>query len=98
MEIVEKSKTGCRLFLEIDGKVREFFIMSENKQYASFSSSLIDAGDCIRYLAKLAEIIEERYDRSGLNIYYSPEKYEYFKGYAGLNYVVDFRELTSHQK
>ena len=98
MEIVEKSKTGCRLFLEIDGKVREFFIMSEIKNYSSFSSSLVNAGQCVSYTARLREVVETKFDSYGSQIVTGYEKFEYFRGYAGLEYVVDFRELENPVK
>ena len=93
MNVIEIEKIGCRLFLEIDGKIREFFIITEIKKYSSFSSDIVKAGDCVAYTAKLAEIVDTECDSYGMFIRYSPQKYEYFRGYAGLDFKMIFQEL-----
>lgn len=98
MKVIEIEKSGAFLTLKIEGKVREFFVMSETKKYSSFSSSLVNAGEAVSLTATLAEIIEKKYDSYGCQIVTGYEKYEYFRGYAGLDYVVDFRELENPAK
>ena len=98
MEIKEIEKNGAFLVLEIDGIVRKFFIISETKKYSNFSSSLINAGDCVSFSAKVAEIIDEKYSSYGLDIQTSYEEHEYSKGWSGLDYVVDFREQPKPPK
>ena len=93
MKVREVSRNGAILTLEIDGKVREFFVDREEKQFSSYSSSLVKAGDCISYTATLSEVVEKKYNDYGLDIVTSYEKFEYFKGWAGLNYVEDFKEI-----
>ena len=98
MKVREMEKSGSFLVLKIDGKTREFFIVSEIKNYSSFSSSLVNAGQCVSYTARLREVVETKFDSYGSQIVTGYEKYEYFKGYAGLDYVVDFKELEEPAK
>lgn len=93
MEVREIEKRGAFLTLKIEGEVREFFVVSETKEYCSYSSSLINAGNCIKCTMILREISHKKYDSYGLQVYYEPEKYEYFRGYAGLDYVEDLKQL-----
>ena len=95
MKITEVEKKGAFLTLEIDGVTREFFIKSVTSNYSDFSSSLVNAGDCVSFSATLAEIVETKYDSYGMQIYTSYEKYEYFQGWSGLNYVEDFKKLEN---
>ena len=92
MEIREIKKSGAFLTLEVDGKVREFFVESEKREYSSFSSSLANAGDCVQYSATLTEIVNEKYDTYGLQIRTGYKEFEYFRGWRGLDFVIYFQE------
>ncbi|MDD2640142.1 MAG: hypothetical protein PHS65_04030 [Arcobacteraceae bacterium] len=98
MKIREVSNKGSLLVLEIDGKAREFHIISETSKYASFSSSLVDAGDQIFYSATLSEILDKKYDDYGSQLITSYDKFEYFRGWSGLTYFVDFKEFENLTK
>ena len=98
MKVREVEKKGAFLTLQVDGKTRQFFVKEEKKEYSSFSSSLVNAGDCVSYTAILREIVGERYDTYGSQILTGYEKFEYFKGWAGLEYVEDFKELEEPAK
>lgn len=98
MEVREIENSGAFLTLEVDGVIREFFIVSKTIKFSDFSSSLINAGDCVQYSATLSEIVSEKYDTYGLQIRTGYKEFEYFRGYRGLDYVVHFRELGNPAK
>lgn len=94
MEVREIKKNGAFLTLEIDGKIRKFFVESKTQEYSSFSSSLVNAGQCVSFSATLSEIVSEKYDSYGLQIMTGYKEFEYFRGWRGLDFVVNFRELA----
>lgn len=93
MEIREVNRTGAVLVLEIDGKIRDFFVLKEEKEFCTYSSSLVKGGECISYFATLAEIENRTYDSYGLHFVTSFEKFEYFRGWFGLEYKMGFKEI-----
>ena len=98
MEIIELERKGGFLTLELNGVICQFFIISEIKKYADFSSSLVNAGDCVSYTAKLAEVVDTSFDSHGLFVRYSPKKYEYFRDWSGFEHEVGFQELEEPAK
>ena len=94
IEVRGAEKNGAFLSLDLGGVTREFFVVAETTKYSSFSSSLVKAGERISYSATLEEIVEKRYDTYGTQIVTGPKKYQYFRGWVGLEHVVDFHELT----
>ena len=92
MEVREIENSGAFLTLEINGKIRKFFVESKTEKYSDFSSSLVNAGDCVSFSATLTEILEDKYDTYGLQIMTGYKTFEYFRGYRGLDYVVHFQE------
>lgn len=93
MEIREVTRQGAVLVLEIDGEVRDFFVNSEKKEFCTYSSSLVKGGDCISQFLILSEIKDRTYDSYGMHYVTSFEKYEYFRGWFGLEYKFGFNEL-----
>ena len=93
MEVREIENSGAFLTLELDGKIRKFFVESETKKYSDFSSSLVNAGDCVAYTATLAEIREEKYGTYGLDVRFKTGEFEYFRGWVGLDYKVHFKQV-----
>lgn len=98
MEIREVQRLGAVLTLEIDGVVRDFFVNHEEKKFCTYSSSLVKAGECISYFATLSEITDRTYDSYGMHYVTSFEKYEYFRGWFGLEYKFGFNDIEEPSK
>jgi hypothetical protein len=98
MEIREVQRLGAILTLDVDGKIRDFFVLKEEKEFSTYSSSLVKGGDCISYFATLAEVVDRTYDSYGLHFVTSFEKYEYFHGWFGLEFKIGFKELDEPAK
>ena len=96
MEVREIENSGAFLTLEINGKIRKFFVESKTEKYSDFSSSLVNAGDCVSFSATLSEILKEKYDTYGLQISTGFKEYEYFRGWRGLDFVTYFKEKTGN--
>jgi len=92
MEIREVCRHGAILTLDIDGKITDFFVNYEEKKFCTYSSSLVKAGECISYIATLSKVIDRTYDSYGMHYVTSFEKYEYYRGWFGLEYKFGFNE------
>ena len=97
MEIREVERNGAFLTLDVDGKIRDFFIISEKKEFSTYSSSLVKAGECISFSVKLAEILDKKCNTYGLDLRFGSQ-YEYFRGWFGFEFSIGFKELENPAK
>ena len=98
MKIREIQRLGAILTLDIDGEITDFFVISEKKEFSTYSSSLVKAGECISYFATLSKVLDRTYDSYGMHFVTSFEKFEYFHGWFGLEFKIGFKELEEPAK